>query len=228
LERAVATLARDAGLAAVTGRRRERDPAASIYNLLCDIEWDTPVGDAEAFGGDVLLRKADVAQVGGYDETLIAGEDPDLSQRLKGLGRRIERIDAEMTLHDAAMHSFKQWWKRNERAGHAYAEGARRHAATGFWAREVKSNWLWGAFLPAFGITFLLPTLGASLFVVAGGYGSLFVRVRKNAAQRGLPSERAVPYAAFTALGKLPQALGQAKYWWARRRKRRSGLIEYK
>src|SRR5882762_4098126 len=43
-------------VAGVCGRRRERYPERSIYNLLCDIEWNTPVGEAKACGGDVMMR----------------------------------------------------------------------------------------------------------------------------------------------------------------------------
>src|SRR5690606_31540646 len=38
----------DAKIAVVCGRRRERYPASSIYNEMCDIEWNTPVGEALA------------------------------------------------------------------------------------------------------------------------------------------------------------------------------------
>src|SRR5579863_2970644 len=43
-------------VAIVCGRRRERYPSNSIYNKLCDLEWDTPVGEAAACGGDSLVR----------------------------------------------------------------------------------------------------------------------------------------------------------------------------
>src|SRR5664280_804375 len=41
-------------LAVVCGRRRERNPDASIYNRLCDLEWDTPIGETLSCGGDSL------------------------------------------------------------------------------------------------------------------------------------------------------------------------------
>jgi glycosyltransferase involved in cell wall biosynthesis len=40
---------------AVFGRRRERHPDISIYNRLCDNEWNGPVGEARACGGDVIV-----------------------------------------------------------------------------------------------------------------------------------------------------------------------------
>lgn len=228
LEGAVAELEADAGVAAVCGRRRERSPEASVYNLLCDIEWNTPVGETIVFGGDVMIRTEDVKRAGGYDPTLIAGEDPDLAVRISKLGRKILRVGRDMTMHDAAMTRFSQWWTRALRGGHAFAEGAERHADQGFWAKEVRSNWAWGAAVPAFGIGMLLPTLGASAVIASAGYGALFAKVRRESEARGLTPREARVYAAFCTLGKLPQAAGQAKYWWSRLRRKKSELIEYK
>ena len=41
-------------VAVVCGRRRERFPEQSIYNQLCDMEWATPIGEAQACGGDSM------------------------------------------------------------------------------------------------------------------------------------------------------------------------------
>src|SRR5205814_6463645 len=127
LDRAVAELLADEKLAVVCGRRRERFPEASVYNKLCDIEWDTPIGQAKSCGGDAMMRVAAVKQVGGFDASVIAGEEPELCVRLRQAGWTVRRIDAEMTLHDAAMTRFSLWWKRMIRGGHAYAQGAALH-----------------------------------------------------------------------------------------------------
>lgn len=228
LARALDEMARDPSVAAVCGRRRERAPDATVYNLLCDLEWNTPVGEAQTFGGDVMIRADLLAQVGGYDDGLIAGEDPDLAVRLRKAGGRILRLDQDMTIHDAAMTRFEQWWTRAMRGGHAFAEGAERHADVGFWRKEVRSNWLWGAALPALGVGMVLPTLGTSVVATVGGYGVLFAKVKRDARRRGLAPDEARIYAAFTTLAKLPQAVGQARYWMGRARGRKTGLIEYK
>lgn len=115
--------------AVVCGRRRERFPDRSVYNRMCDEEWDTPVGDAQACGGDAMMRVVALAAVNGYRDGLIAGEEPELCVRLRQSGWRIHRLDQEMTLHDAAMTRFSQWWRRTLRSGHAYAEGAWIHGA---------------------------------------------------------------------------------------------------
>ena len=227
-ERALQELVDDPQVAAVCGRRRERHPEASVYNLLCDIEWNTPVGETIVFGGDVMIRTQDMRRAGGYDATLIAGEDPDLAVRIKKTGRKIMRLDSDMTFHDAAMTRFSQWWTRALRGGHAFAEGAELHAQQGFWAKEVRSNWAWGAAVPAVGLGMLLPTLGTSAMVAGASYGALFVKMLHDGRARGLAPHEARVYAAFGTLGKLPQAAGQAKYWWGKMRRKKSTLIEYK
>ncbi len=75
----------------VCGRRRERKPEASIYNLLCDVEWNTPVGEARSCGGDALMRVAAVRAVGGYNEAVIAAEDDELCVRLRQNGGCVVR-----------------------------------------------------------------------------------------------------------------------------------------
>ena len=126
-DRAVALLRDRPDIAIVAGRVRERHPEASVFNRLCDAEWDAPAGPADAVGGIFLARSAAFAAVGGFDPTLIAGEEPDLCHRLRDAGWRIWRLADEMTLHDAAMTRFGQWWRRALRGGHAAAEGAARH-----------------------------------------------------------------------------------------------------
>jgi hypothetical protein len=102
LEKARAFIGQRNDIAIVCGRRRERHPDASFYNQLCDLEWDTPIGEASACGGDALVRLEAFELVGGFRAQLIAGEEPELW--------RIWRLDAEMTEHDALITRFKQWW----------------------------------------------------------------------------------------------------------------------
>jgi GT2 family glycosyltransferase len=228
-ERAVQAMVADPTVAAVCGRRRERHPEASRYNRLCDIEWNTPLGFSDACGGDALMRIVPVVDVGGYDVRLIAGEEPELCLRLRQHGHRILRIDAEMTLHDAAITRFGQWWKRTLRSGHAYAESMMLHRREpgGFCAKQVRSNFLWGALLPLVFLGLLPFSLVLALLVLAG-YAVLAARVFLSARRRGLSRTDAGLFAVFLALGKLPSALGQLRYFWHRFRGQRSALIEYK
>lgn len=229
IEKATAQILNDPGLAVVCGRRRERYPETSVYNRLCDIEWNTPVGNAAACGGDALMRVRPLSDVGGYNPDLIAGEEPDLCLRLRQRGFRIWRMDAEMTLHDANITRFGQWWRRSVRSGHAYAEGFTRHRREPgkHYAKQVRSNLVWGAILPCLTLALLAPTGGGSSILLVG-YLVLALRVSRSTRRRGLSAADARIYALFCVLGKFPSAYGQLRYWATRMMGKRSALIEYK
>lgn len=216
-------------LAVVCGRRRERHPEASIYNRLCDLEWDTPIGDAESCGGDALMRVQAFEQVQGYNDTLIAGEEPDLCLRLRRAGWKIERIDAEMTLHDAAMTEARQWWNRHVRSGHAYAEGAHLHGdgPEHHWVKETRRSLLWGGVLPAVALGGALPTLGTSLTLLAG-YPVNTARNFAHQKERGRSTPDALLYAASCTLSRFPEMQGVLRYHLGRWSGKRSKIIEYK
>jgi GT2 family glycosyltransferase len=229
IERASRELESDPKLAVVCGRRRERHPEATIYNRLCDMEWNTPIGPAKACGGDALMRVSAIREVGGFDPGLIAGEEPELCVRLRQRGWGILRVEAEMTLHDAAMTRFGQWWKRNIRAGHASAEGAAMHGKPPerHLVKETRSNWFWGAVVPILALAPAWPSRGWSA-VLLSGYGILAWRIGRFAKKRGFSSRDARAYAVFVTLGKFPQMIGQLKFVVSRIFGKRSKLIEYK
>lgn len=222
---ALAALAADPRLGVVAGRRRERDPGASIYNRLCDAEWDTPVGPARAVGGDMLARRAALAAVGGYDPGLIAGEEPEMCLRIARAGWAIRRLDAPMTVHDAAMTRLGQWLRRTRRAGHAFAEVSwrHRHGPERFWQRETRRALLWGLVLP-------LAVVLAGLLVTPWAWLGLLAwpaQVARIALRDPRPGDRWAR-ALFTVLGKFPEAWGAVEFHLRRLMGRASGLIEYK
>lgn len=213
-------------VAVACGRRRERAPGASVYNRLCDREWNTPVGEAKACGGDALMRAEAFAAVGGFRESLIAGEEPELCLRLRAKGWKIRRLDAEMTLHDAAITRFGQWWRRARRAGFAFAEGAALHGGPPerHWLRETRRALLWGLALP-------LAALGIGLFVSPLGFLLLLAypaQVVRMAARDGWRDRAAWEFALFGVLGKFPETVGVVEYRLGALAGRRARLIEYK
>ena len=228
IETAVKELQNQPHLAVVCGRRRERFPEFSIYNLLCDIEWNTPIGEAKACGGDAMMRVKALQQVGGFNGSLIAGEEPELCVRLRQNGWKIFRMDAEMTLHDAQMFKFAQWWKRNVRAGHAFAEGAAMHGGEPerHWVKESRSNWLWGLLVPSVAILMAFVTHGWSLLLFLI-YPILGFRIYRYLRQQ-LPGKSAALYALSCVIGKLPQVQGQLQFYFNRLLNKRSTLVEYK
>src|SRR5262249_31855539 len=83
-------MAGDPSLAAVFGRLRERHPEQSIYNRLCEIEWNLVApGPADACGGNALFRAAAFRDAGGFDAELPAGEEGELCLRLRRAGHTI-------------------------------------------------------------------------------------------------------------------------------------------
>ena len=226
LDEAAAFLRGHPDVAVVCGRRRERFPDASIYNRLCDMEWDTPTGPALASGGDAMMRTTALAQAGGFRDDLIAGEEPELGVRLRASGWKIWRLDAEMTLHDAAMTHFSQWWRRSARAGFAFAEGASLHGKppARHWVREARSARIWAAAIPS---AILAAVLGFGPLAALALLVYPLQIVRLAAGGVGPFSQRALR-AAFLVLGKFPEAVGQCRFFAARLAGRRTGLIEYK
>ncbi|MFU1476986.1 glycosyltransferase family 2 protein [Roseovarius sp. C7] len=213
-------LAEKTSIVVVCGRRREIAPDASVYNRLIDLEWDTPVGETRACGGDFMIRSTAFAEVGGFDASLIAGEEPELCLRLRRAGGRIWRLDAEMTTHDAAIMRLSQWWRRARRAGFAFAEGAARYgfAPERHWLKECLRAVVWGAVLPLAGLIGLFCTAWALLIWLI--YPVQFLRLwRKSDDAR---------WAFLTLLSKFAEAQGVADYWWRRIRRGEARLIEYK
>lgn len=202
VDRALEYLQSHSRAAVVCGRRRERYPELTAYNRLCDIEWDTPIGVADSCGGDALIRLEAFTAAGGFDGDMIAGEEPDMCFRMRRLGWDIVRLDAEMTLHDAAMTHFSQWWQRSVRSGYATAEAYRRRGQyEQRLRRQVLSNVFWA-------IPLVWPL-----------WPFLWIRVWRK---------KGPLYASHIVLGKLPHFQGQARFWWRRWRGQAGKLIEYK
>ncbi|MEZ0267145.1 MAG: glycosyltransferase family 2 protein [Phycisphaerae bacterium] len=217
-------------LAIVCGRRRERFPDASAYNRLCDVEWDTPVGPADACGGDFLCRAVAFQQVHGFDPAFIAGEEPEMCLRLRAKGWQIERLGVDMTLHDAAMTSWRQWWKREKRSGYAVADGRATHGRSPerYRVKMYRSNYAWGLLLPLLALAPAWWTYGLSAVLLLM-YPLQYLRLRRSLARgRNLSSADASLYARFVLLGKFPQSAGQLKYTLDHLLKRPKVLIEYK
>jgi glycosyltransferase involved in cell wall biosynthesis len=227
--RAAAELDARPEVAVVFGRVRERNPQATAYNRLCDMEWNRPVGLSMSCGGIAMVRAGAFDAAGRYDPALIAGEEPEMCVRLRQRDWKIDRIDAEMCLHDAAMTRFGQWWRRNVRGGHAFAEVSSMHRGSPqrLWVRESRSIWIWGVALPALGLALLWPVWWASA-AVAALYplqtARIFLRKRKG----GVPARDAALYAGSVMLGKFAQAVGQLKFWSRALRGRPGTIIEYK
>ncbi|GAA5509299.1 glycosyltransferase [Novipirellula caenicola] len=224
------TLSEHPELAAVCGRRRERYPDASVFNLLCDIEWNTPIGETRACGGDAMFRCDVLQSVDGYNEHVIAAEDDEVCVRIRQQGWKLRRIDHEMTLHDADMHRLSQWWRRSIRCGHGFAQGFAMHGRPPerHFAKPFRSVLVWGGVLPLIAIVLSWPTRFLSLGVLLLAYAVLWAKVTRTCRRRGLPASSSMIYATSCVGGKIPEFIGACKYGWRRLTRSATQIIEYK
>lgn len=231
LAKAMEKIQSDDRLAGVYGQRRERHPEKTIYNKLCDMEWvySWPFGEVTQFGGDVLLRAEAFREAEGYDPTLMMGEEPELSLRLRSKGWRFYRLTDDMTLHDIDMTRFSQWWRRNVRLGHFCAEGAWRYGLTRerYNVRETASIIFWSTVLPSVSLAGAWLTDGWSLLLLAA-YAIVMVRIYRGARRKGSGMRETWVYAFFLVLGKFPSMLGILTFVRSVLFRRERQLIEYK
>jgi GT2 family glycosyltransferase len=202
LQKATGFLDQNPGAAVVCGRLREEFPRASVYQLLCDIEWDVPAGEALACGGIAMVRAAAFEAVGGFRSDRPCGEEPELCARLRAAGWRIWRLPDEMATHEARMKRFGQWWKRSQRTGYGYV------ADRAIWRLESQRAWVWGLGLP------LASLLG---FILVGPYAlallALYPLQVVRLALRGARTRRENWWRAlFLVMGKFPEMLGQLEF----------------
>lgn len=225
IETATAVLAERPDAAIVCGRLKERHPENSIYNRLCDVEWNIPTGDVKACGGIAMVRASAFAQAGGFRDDLIAGEEPELCVRLRQRGWAIVSVAAPMALHDAAMTRFSQWWKRTTRCGYAYAAGRHIHGASPerHYVRETRRAAGWGLLLPLVTAA-LCGFVGPLGLAMLAAYPAQVVRLYLKA--KSEPEAFAV--AASNVVGKFPEALGVLKFHIDVALRRPGRLLEHK
>lgn len=225
IEAATRFLEQCTDVACVCGRLRERFPERSVYQRLCDFEWDRPAGETDACGGIAMMRASAFAAAGGFREDLIAGEEPELCLRMRASGARIWRIPDAMAWHDAAMFRFSQWWWRAVRGGYAYAEGMALHGSNplAHYRRNMTRIVVWSMVIPASIV--VLALLDLRWLALLAVYPLQMVRLALRGKASSLMNWLT---AAFYTLVKIPEGLGACKYWLDRARRRRSRIIEYK
>jgi cellulose synthase/poly-beta-1,6-N-acetylglucosamine synthase-like glycosyltransferase len=229
IEVAVEKLQAATQVGVVCGRLRERSPQASIYNRLCEIEWDRPVGETTACGGNCMMRVDAFQGVGGFDPTVIAAEDDEICLRLRRKGWKVFMLGEEMATHDAAMTRLRQWWRRSVRSGYAYAQGASMHGGSSerHFARENLRAWFWGFVIPAVAIGAAWPSRGISLFLLLLYPGQLW-RIYVQTRSRRLSRRDAAAYAGACMVSKFAEFVGLLRYYLKHIRRTPIQLIEHR
>lgn len=220
LAAAVSFLSTRPEVAVVCGRRYERFPQRSIYNAICEREWNTPIGVADACGGDSLVRVSAFQDAGGFADEQIAHEEPELCARLRSNGWQIWRIDEPMTDHDAAMFTIGQFYRRSHRAGLGisqciYRDGASRDKQG---VTIIRRAMFWAVILPVSICIALVvePRLAAAL-------GALYIaQILRNALknwQQGWSLRQSLHVAGLGLLSKFAEAQGALAFHYRRTRK---------
>lgn len=208
----------------VSGRLRERHPEASVYNALCDAEWNSPVGENEICGGIAMMRSAALAQTTLFDARMIAGEEPELCLRLRAKGWKIWRIADEMALHDAAMMRFGQFWTRMRRGGFAFGLWSDMYGFKPVWpgATALRRTLIWAGLIP------LVIVLAMLVFGLWGlGLALLYpVQIARFLRRQDEGTDWRV--AMLNTIGKFAELQGFIEFYWRKMLGRPAGLIEHK
>lgn len=226
---------RDPRVSIVFGNRRETNSRGSLYNRVLDLDWISPhMGESEHCGGDALVRADVLEEVGGYDDRLIAGEEPDMCRRIRGRGYLIVHVNRPMTGHDLAITSVKQYWRRAVRSGYAYAEIAHRyrHTSLPFWRRESRLNLFHSAFLMVVGIAGVASALATHFSALLAIPGLIIaVLAMRTAVRFQWKSDHwstLLWYGLHSHVQHIPISIGQIQFWRDQWSGRIPALIEYK
>jgi GT2 family glycosyltransferase len=218
LAAAAESFARSDTLAALCGSLRERRPEASVYNRLADMEWKRPAGDVRHCGGIFTARCTAFRSVGGFDEGIAAGEEPELCERFRAAGWKVQKIDAAMATHDLAMKRFSQWWFRSVRGGYGAAKLTVFGPQSGrrIFRSQVRSAVLWAAGVPLAGFAAgaCLLVLGQPTAAAAAAAATLAIlllqsfRIGAKGRRAGLSTTDATYFGLLSMLSKFAALQG--------------------
>jgi GT2 family glycosyltransferase len=230
LERGVTELNQNEDAGVVCGHLRELYPQASLYNKLCDLEWQQIPGEIRSSGGIFMTRTEIFRTVGGFRPDVIAAEDDEFCVRVRRQGRKILLLDAEMARHDIAMTRFSQWWRRSKRTGHAFGQVSALYGRSEerYFVRDCQRIWLWALILPVLALCLAPFTYGLSLLALFCAYILQVVHVYNASRKRGWLARDALVFSVFTTLFKFPALFGLLEYHWRNWRGHAFSIIEYK
>lgn len=210
----------------VCGRTLEKYPNQSIYNFLCDLEWDTPVGDTNRCGGIALIRITAFDEIGGFNPKVIAAEDDEMCHRMLEHGWKIWRLDCDMAHHDANIRRFEQWWKRMTRGGYAFAMGVHIHGFSSqlHLIKMLLRSLFWGFFLPILLIAAIPLSQVLALMIVL----IFAIKILISAYKLDKSFSVSLVTSLLFMVAKFAEAYGVIKYLIDYIKQRDSQIIEYK
>jgi len=213
-------------VAAVAGSLKERYPERNIYHRIANLEWNLRSGKngwttteiiAKNFGGNVMIKKNVLLEAGGYDESLPAGEDSDLSYRIRMMDYKILRLNTQMASHDINMSDFRQYLRRAKRTGYVYARLAAKYVnkKEGLILKRILrifGGTLTPAMLVILGMLSGFPFLGLILALLVAF--RLLFKIGTFAKMFGINKSRSFIYSLHLAFTIYPQLLGSVQGFW--------------
>lgn len=204
----------DPRIAIVCGALRELHPDHSLYNKVLDLDWNHPPGVIPSCGGNALIRRSVLEELGGFDSALKAGEEPEMCKRIRDKGLWIVQLDIPMAKHDLDMQSFSQYWKRSFRTGYVYAEGSRDFS---LWQKESRHNLIKVlAFLFFFTISVLFSLYCKCYWPLSLLLGIIVIEVLRSAYrahQKSNSIATCLLYGIHTHFQHIPMFFGQIAFW---------------
>ena len=213
---------------AVCGGLFERFPEKNWYHRMANYDWGVvsgvkgwlyESGETTGFGGNALVLKEALEQTGGYDIELIAGEEADLSYRIREKGWKILRINESMASHDINLKSFKVYTKRAYRSGYGYGQIGTRYAKSSnkTYLKRIFRILFSGLF--PLGMFLLGILLGYLPFFIVLALLSLlrpFYKVPLFIKRYGMGWESALGYGAHLSYVVIPQFFGMIRFFYGK------------
>lgn len=199
----------DAAVAA--GELIEKDGEESIYKLFSKLEWENLSQEAHSTGGNFAVRADVFIASGGFNPSIVGGEDTELCARIKNLGWTVSVIPVRMGEHDSKVLNIRQFWIRSQRAGEGYQEISRlyiRHEDKLFLRQNI-SNWVYGGIIPLTILMLLLMGKTWALWLLLV-YPILVLRIYLSV-RRKWKASWSLKYAILCVLGKFPGFVGAVK-----------------
>jgi|GEM_PF-1815178 len=103
---------------AANGKAAHRSVVRKLLSIHFEVNHRQTPGWGFYPGGCVLVERAGLQAVGGFNEALAATENIDLGRRLFESGRRVWVIDHLVAQHDSACDTWRELFRRNLRNGY--------------------------------------------------------------------------------------------------------------
>lgn len=116
----------DPSVGVVFGGVREHDPTLSVYTRVLDLDWVAPVEKRPTnySAGIALVRRDLMQRLGGFDEALMAAEEPEFCARLANEGFVTLGLPRLSARHVLGITGFRAYWRRLVRRGYGNAQAA--------------------------------------------------------------------------------------------------------